>query len=116
MKTLAFVLLFGVPCFGFEPLSPDKTCPNLTIPEFYMGDFLDTCKEGQTPHCLLDDQNRHGRVCVKVETIPQGECPFYNTKKGKMERRKCIGEDCPKEDIPSTAAVLYQEMNYDTKK
>ncbi|XP_062603161.1 uncharacterized protein LOC134264929 [Saccostrea cucullata] len=108
METLALVLLFGVVCFGFEPLSPDKTCPNLILSEFYEGQFLNRCNEGQIPHCLIDDKNRHGRVCIKAVTIPAGECPFYDSERSMIDKRRCIGEDCPKKDIPSTAASIYE--------
>ncbi|XP_056020651.1 uncharacterized protein LOC125675696 [Ostrea edulis] len=115
MKTLILFILFGVACSGSKFLPPGKKCQKLTLSELYDDNIWDTCEENQVPHCVLDDQCRHVRVCLKAVTISKGRCPVYNARENKMETRECTGEKCPDVNFSSQAVVkfdgCFQEIN-----
>ena len=71
MKIFIFASMLAVVlCQEFHPLPKGKTCPELTLGELYEG--MDGCWGSGEPHCLTDDQHRHGLVCVKEREIQRG--------------------------------------------
>ncbi|XP_022339517.1 uncharacterized protein LOC111134618 isoform X5 [Crassostrea virginica] len=107
MKIFIFASMLAVVlCQEFKLLQEGKTCPDLTLEELYEG--MDDCWDWGEPHCLTDDQDRHGVVCAKERPeIPAGYCPYYNTDTSAMEERSCIGKGCPEKPFPSMASVRY---------
>lgn len=93
-------------CDSFQPLQDGKTCKDMTLLEYHQMNFK-FCTGNEEGHCLMNDQNIPGFVCLQVEDIPKGHCPFYNSQTHSQEKRPCDGEKCPDRNIPSTAAVAY---------
>nr|XP_022339515.1 uncharacterized protein LOC111134619 isoform X3 [Crassostrea virginica] len=106
MKIFIYASILAVVlCREFRQLPEDKTCPDLELK--VLNDVY--CQKGEKTHCLMDDQHRHGVVCVKERDIQAGYCPYYNNAKSAMEVRPCEGERCPNKTFTSSAVVLYPE-------
>ena len=66
-------ILAVVRCREFHQLPEDKTCLDL---ELKVRNDL-SCQDGKKPHCLMDDQQKHGLVCVKERDIQAGKSTNY---------------------------------------
>eukprot|EP00105_Crassostrea_gigas_P033793 XP_019917941.1 PREDICTED: uncharacterized protein LOC105348383 [Crassostrea gigas] len=108
MKTLIllFSLLVACNCDMFEHLKGGAKCQELSLLE-YQEKNKECLDENKTAHCLIDDQNNHGLVCENILKIPKGKCPFFDTKKERMDTRQCQGQNCPSEEIYSLTAVKF---------
>nr|XP_022339514.1 uncharacterized protein LOC111134619 isoform X2 [Crassostrea virginica] len=66
MKIFIYASILAVVlCREFRQLPEDKTCPDLELK--VLNDVY--CQKGEKTHCLMDDQHRHGVVCVKERDI-----------------------------------------------
>lgn len=59
-------------CDSFQPLQDGKTCQDMTILEYHQINFK-FCTGNKKGHCLMNDQNIPGFVCLQVEEIPKGK-------------------------------------------
>ena len=74
MKIFIYASILAVVlCREFRQLPEDKTCHDLELK--ILNDVY--CQKGEKPHCLMDDQHRHGVVCVKERDIQAGKSTNY---------------------------------------
>lgn len=112
--TIISVLITTSKCDSFQPLQDDKTCQDMTLSEYHQMNF-NLCTGNEKGHCLMNEQSIPGFVCLQVEEIPKGHCPFYNSQTQRMERWPCDGEKCPDRTIHSTDAAPFDGCYVDDR-
>lgn len=100
----------------FTPLLSQDLCPFDSVKwEGLKGRW--NCSDQELYHCLPNQYNKHGQICVKPNWVLKNYCPIYNTAAAKIDLIPCDSQygACSDNDYKSNLVYMYSGCLNNTK-